>query len=185
MTRPEAARLVAILIAAFPQSQVTEQTSKVYETLLADLDFETAQAAVHRLARTLNWLPTIAQIRSAAVEVQHGARRIGSEAWGDVVAEIRRVGAYGDPRWSDPTVESCVRALGWRNLCLGQNEAADRARFVELYDGLQERHRLDAVAGRALPPARSYAALPETTVRNVAPLLEGIGKPMPRRGNGP
>lgn len=161
MTKAEAAKLVGFLLGAFPSASVTEKTSLVYEQLLADLDFSAAQLAVNRLARTKRFLPTIAEIREAALEIVHGPKRLGGEAWGDVLAEIRRVGAYDLPRFEDPAVAEAVRLMGWRGLCLGDNETSDRARFVELYEGLQDRARTDVQAGHALPPAKGLAGLPK------------------------
>lgn len=180
MTRAEAAKLVAILMAAFPHGAITEKTSEVYETLLADLDFETAKKACARLIATSRFLPSIAEIRAAATELEHGPRRLGSEAWGDVVEAIHRVGSYRIPRFDDPCVAEVVKRLGWRNLALeGTNDSADRARFVELYDQLQARAQLDVVSGQALPPPRSYVALPPPTAKPSAAfraLLGGIGR---------
>ena len=84
---------------------------------------------------------------------------------GDVLAEIRRTGVYGVPSFADPLVTECVRIMTWRGLCLGENEAADRARFIELYDGLATRWRVDAVAGRALPAPVGGLALPSPVGR--------------------
>ena len=162
MKKHEVSKIVAYLAAAFPQAQVTEATSEVYETMLADLDFEPAQEAVHRLCATSEWLPTIAKIRATYTDITRGPRRTGAEAHGDVLAEIRRVGAYDKPRFVDPIVAECVASMGWRGLCLGDNEAADRARFIELYDRLSERDRQDAVVGRALPKAQYALRRPES-----------------------
>lgn len=161
MTKADAAELVAILADAFPSARVTERTCQVYEAMLVDLDQSTAQRAVARLVATSKFLPTIAEIRAAVVDGQHGPRRLGAEAYGDVLAEIRRVGTYDLPTFSDPLVAECVRQMGWEALCRGTNDAADRARFVELYDGLSVRARADEVAGAslALPPPRATAAL--------------------------
>jgi hypothetical protein len=157
MKPSESANLVATLMAAFPQSKMTSATSAVYERQLADLDVRCVTVAVERLVNTLNWLPTIAQIRAEAATVLHGHRRLGGEAWGDVVAEMRRVGWYGVPRFDDPVVSDAVRMLGWQGLCSSTNEIADRARFTELYDGLAERQRKETVVsiGLALPAAQA------------------------------
>jgi hypothetical protein len=161
MTKTEAAKLVAVIQALWPRPPITDRTSLAYEGNLSDLDFELCQVALSRLAKTSRWLPTVADIRSVACDVEHGPARLGAEAWGDVLAEIRRVGTYGLPRFADPVTVECVRALDWRGLCLGTNESADRARFVELYEGLAARGRSDVVAGHVLPPARGLsAALP-------------------------
>lgn len=150
MKPSESANLVAVLMAAFPQSKMTSQTSAVYERQLADLDVECATVAVERLVNTVNWLPTVAQIRFAAAEVKHGPRRLGGEAWGDVVAAMRKVGWYGHPKFDDSLVADAVRMLGWQALCSSTNEVADRARFVELYDGLAERNRRETVVAKGL-----------------------------------
>jgi hypothetical protein len=156
----EAAKLVAFLAAAYRDSKFTEDASKVYEALLADLDFATAQEAVVRLISTSKWLPTIAEIRATAADIKHGPVRSGGEAYGDVLAEIRRTGAWGAPSFKDPLVAECVRLMTWRGLCLGENEASDRARFIELYDNLAARERGNVVAGRALPAPTAGLALP-------------------------
>jgi hypothetical protein len=157
MTRGEVARLVATLMAAYPQAQMTVATSKVYEHQLGDLDREVATVAVERLINTANWLPTVAQIRAAAAEVKYGPRRLGGEAWGDVVAAMRRVGFYRLPRFDDPIVADAVAMLGWQSLCSSENEVSDRARFIELYDGLAERARKNTVAAKGLLPSGTQA----------------------------
>lgn len=151
MTPADVAELVAILAGAFPRPPMTERTMMVYERMLADLEVEAANRAVARLISTAKWLPTIAEIRAAAVEIARGARRAGAEAWGDVTEAIRRVGRYNPcPNFDDPIVAECVRSFGWLSLCDSTNDIADRARFIELYDQLAERGRRDEVAGAAL-----------------------------------
>lgn len=177
MTKTEAARLVAFLLGAYSSVPVSSKTTLVYEAQLADLEFSTARRAVDRLTKTSRFMPTIAEIRAMAVEIQHGPRRLGAEAWGDVLGEIRRVGLYGLPRFDDPRVAEAVHLMTWRGLCLGENEAADRARFVDLYDGLQDRARADAVAGATLPAARGLLAGDRAT----GPQL--LGQLLPKKGN--
>ncbi len=158
----EAAKLVAMLSAAYRDAPISEATAEVYEAMLADLPFAATQAAVARLVATSKWFPTVAEIREAVVAVERGAVRSGVEAWGDVVQAIRKVGAYRPPpAFADPIVTECVELTGWRGLCLGENEAADRAKFVQLYDALAARDRTDAQAGRALPaPTRGLLEAP-------------------------
>ncbi len=173
----EAAKLVAMLVAAYRDAAVSEQTSEVYETMLRDLDFELAKRAVQRLICSSKWLPTVAEIRAAAADVQHGPVRAGGEAWGDLVEAIRRVGSYRPaPTFADPLVNECVKAMGWRELCLGSNDAADRAKFVSLYDSLAGRERSNLVAGVALPEARRGFTLPAmATLALAQPAEKGPG----------
>lgn len=176
MTKSEAAKLVAMLLNAYPQAQFGPASSALYETLLADLDECEARAAICRLVQTTKWLPTIAEIRAMAAELKHGPKRLGAEGWGDVVDAVRRVGAYRPaPPFDDPIVGECVRLMGWRNLCHSENGAADRARFIELFDGLSERERTNIIASPRLQ-APEHAGLIGPEAKR---LLGQIGKVMP------
>jgi hypothetical protein len=159
MKRSEAAEVVAMLVAAYPNAKTCASTSQVYETMLADLDAAVARAAVTRLIATSRFMPTIAEVREAAAEAVSGPVRSGADAWLDVVGEIRRIGIYGSPRFDDALVASIVLRWGWRALCDSPNEASDRARFIETYDGLARKARQNEVAGLALPASSSVKAL--------------------------
>lgn len=171
MTRAEAAELVAVLSSAYRAQSITEATCQVYETMLADLGYAAAQRAIARLIATSRYMPTVAEIREAVLEVERGPQRGGVEAWGDVLEAIRRVGAYNPaPEFGDPIVSECVRLMGWVALCRGTNEAADRARFVELYESLAQRRRKEQVVGDSLQLAAAGAAgrLAEGLARRMA-----------------
>jgi hypothetical protein len=168
MQRSECSKLVALLAAAYRDAAISDTTADVYETLLADLSYQSGQAAIHRLICTSKWLPTVAEIRQTAADIERGPVRRGAEAYADVIAEIRRTGQYGVPRFTDPIVTECVTLMTWRGLCLGDNEAADRARFIELYDSLAARQRVDIVAGRQLPSGPRGLALPPVAARQLA-----------------
>lgn len=150
MTQAESIELVTKLFASYIDSRPSEENADAYSYMLRDLDYPLARAAVQKLIATSKFLPSIAEIRAAALDEQNGPKRLGLEAWGDVTSEIRRVGAYGAPEFADEIAAECVRQMGWRRLCHGTNDAADRARFVELYEGLTQRHRQIAVSSRAL-----------------------------------
>lgn len=161
MTPSDGAKLVSMLLAAYPAGQFGNASAGLYERELADLDVAAASAAVTRLVRSSKWLPTISEIRSAAAELAHGPRRLGAEGWGDVTDAVRRVGSYRPaPEFTDPIAGECVRLLGWQNLCLGTNESADRARFIELYDGLAARARANVVAAPGLSAPSTVARMP-------------------------
>jgi hypothetical protein len=155
----EASELVAIIAAAFPSNRFTEKTCQIYETMLADLDRELAHRAVSRLVCTHRFPPTVAEIRAAATDLLLGGTRLGGDAWGDVGEAVRRFGRYQTPIFDDPIVADCVRQLGWLSICDSTNDVADRARFIELYEGLAARARDNIVAGAtlALPAPRKAA----------------------------
>ena len=156
MNRQEAARIVAVIMHACPSQAARIDAQRAngmvdaYEALLSDLTYEQCNAAVRILLQSKNWMPSVAEIRAAVVELDRGPVRPGGEAWGHVKAAIGRYGSYRTPGsdfvFADQTTARCVAALGWQTLCLSENEAADRARFIELYDRLAAQSHREALS---------------------------------------
>lgn len=188
MTEREVAKLVAVLIAAFPNSKISPETSAVYERMLRDLDYAAANAAIERLLATSKWLPTVAEIREAALTLHTGEIQPGGDAWGEVLrlqsprdeAEFERL---------DPVIARCIDRLGmlrrdtvWRagseirrcRVELGDNETADRARFIELYDQLAATQRR-AQLSESLPAMQRFRAL---QAQQQPKRLEGEARPL-------
>lgn len=144
MIRSESARIVAAILAACPgQSNRLDEHRQIamvdtFATLLADLTYAEVNAAVTVLLQISTWMPSVADIRRQVLELQRGPVRAGGEAWGDFLDAVGRHGAYRLPAFADPLVARVVSRLGWRELCLSENQVADRARFVELYDRLAQ-----------------------------------------------
>lgn len=146
MNRQEAARLVAVMMAACPAQSGRIDNGRAqamvdsFASLLDDVTYEQANAAARVLLQTRSWLPSVAEIRATVLEIEHGGVQPGGEQWGVVLECIHRYGAYRVPgadfTFRDPVTARCVKALGWQELCLSENQVADRAKFVDLYDRL-------------------------------------------------
>lgn len=85
------------------------------------------------------------------------------EAWTEVRRVVGRLGwTQGPPSsWSHPAVAAAVAAIGWRELCHG-DEMVVRAHFMKLYPTVQQRVETHATVERTfgvLGPAVA-AALP-------------------------
>lgn len=190
MTEVEAQRIVTTMTASHPNMFVrlsVEQqrdTMAAYRTMLRDLDYVTANAAVARLLATLRYMPTPAEIRESALTLSIGEQSAGGEQWGRVLTAIHEQGVHRTPgvdfMFANEVTGRCVAALGWTELCNSENTIADRARFVELFDKLagQERRRqlsetLPAV--KALE-AQQRAQLAERTGSGAAALGDLMGK---------
>lgn len=162
MTQDEAARLVAVMLAAVPSHRVEAKAVPgmvaAYADLLADLSYAQCNAALRVLLQTRTWLPSVADIRAAALELDAGPVRAGGDAWGGVIRAIAAEGAYREPGrdfvFADAVTARCVQALGWQNLCLSENQVSDRAQFVRLYDEL-------ATQGRRVQQSPQLAAAHE------------------------
>ena len=166
MNRQEAAKLAAVAMGAYP-SQAAKLTSKLaeamiaaYETLLDDIPYEMANAALRALAQTEKFMPSVADIRAACLELTKGPKRPGGDAWGDVIA-LRTFRDVSTMDEVDPITLHICKEFGWveyrtlwRNgadleqwhVVSGENESADRARFIELYDKLKAQGHREAAA---------------------------------------
>ena len=146
MRQSEAAKLVAVMLVAYPSQgaklSAHQQTTlaEVLADTLGDLSYEQCNAALRVLIQTRPFMPTVAEIRSTAIDLTRGPVRAGGDAWGIVLRAISKHGAYRSPgvdfTLDDAIAARCVEALGWRELCLSENATADRARFIELYDAM-------------------------------------------------
>lgn len=178
MTELQGKKLVASLIAAYPTSKITDESAAVYARMLLDLDYEAASAAVARLVAVSKFPPSIAEIREATLTLNVGEQRPGGEAWGEVLKAIGRYGYMRTPgvdfQFSDPVIGECVAALKWRELCDSENQEADRARFIELYDKLAGQHRRKQLS-EGLPAMQRFRAL---QAANEQKRLERSGEPV-------
>lgn len=144
MTRADAAELVAILDAAYPK-KAPPATLLFFEGQLMKLEREPGFAAIEAHVLRSRFFPTLAEL----VEAASPAPGIALEQWGAVCEAIQRVGVYRPPPpFGDPVTRHCVEVMGWKLLCKSPNDAADRARFCELYGQVASRDRLELRAGR-------------------------------------
>lgn len=109
---------------------------------LQDLPYEVASTALNKWVATNKWSPTIADIRSASAELMQGETPDWGAGWEKV---LKCIGAYGYNRQEealesmDEITRECVKRLGWMNLCISENQMADRANFRQIYEELVAR----------------------------------------------
>lgn len=174
-TEREVASIVAIIGAAYPNFNATEMTIEVYFRTLSDLDFELLKtAALHAIAEPgRKFAPSVGELRGAVSEILQRASGMPSsfEAWEEFLQQVRAVGHTGIPQFSHPLVTKTVRVLGWRDLCLSENQVADRARFVQAYEQFVERANRDM---SMLPTVSGYIETKASTqIKMLADKLSG------------
>jgi hypothetical protein len=181
VTHDEAARLVAVMFSAVPSHRVEAKAVpamiNAYADLLGDLTYAQCNAALRVLLQTSTWLPSVAEIRAAALEVDRGPVRAGGDAWGDVLRAVSRYGAYRRPgedfTFADPVVARCVQSLGWQQICASENVTADRAQFIRLYDTTAGQTHRQAQAPMLAAGAEQRALDASGLVANLARQLGG------------
>ena len=118
---------------------------EAWALMLTDLDAVVAKAAIIKVCRESQFFPSVAQVVAAANELDPKNEKLptSAEAWEEVSRLIQSVGPYRAPQYSCETVKRAARAIGWLQLCMGENPEADRAHFLRLYESMRCRQRED------------------------------------------
>lgn len=170
MQRVEIIKLVGICSLNYrnwPETGKEEALINLWESMLDDVDYEVGRVVIKKFISESVFPPTIADIRARIADVTVARGKTGIEAWGDVKLAIRRFGSYNEEKAMEflkgPT-RKVVESIGFRTLCLSENEMADRAHFLKVYDTVEKREREDALL---LPEIRNAM----TTIQNRSNLL--------------
>lgn len=155
MTREEFATLVKAMKAMYPQPQFIpdKYAFELWYGLLNDLSYSVGNMAVRQYMNTNKFPPTVADIRELATKIVNGSEPDWGEGWAQVQKAIHMYGMYnpdGAMEYMNEVTRDVVKRLGFQNLCTSDNEAADRARFREIYNGLSEEKKKRSVIPEAL-----------------------------------
>ncbi len=155
MTKTETVKLLAVISAAFPNTQVTEATVALWHELLGDVDLNLALVAVKKLLLESPYPPTIADIRKRAVEIMTPLKDQvdAAEAWGEVEKAIRLYGYYSEAEAlasMSPRVAKVVRYIGWREICLSEEPGVVRGQFLKMYQQVAEREQKEKLLPQGL-----------------------------------
>lgn len=123
------------LFAAYPNNKATEGTVAVYVSRLKDIPPTELQIVVNQCIDESEFLPTIAKIKEMHRQMKSPVSPdLAQRGWESVTRAIAGVGTWGIPAFKDPIVKRVVDAFGWMNLCMSDNQMADRAQFVKFYE---------------------------------------------------
>ena len=166
MASPETVvKMFALLTANWTKETVTDAQVTLYTKLLGDIPDALLEAATLDIIATSTWFPKVAEIRQAAYRIMTIERGLptAGEAWGEVCRQILRIGSYGVPEFSHAIVKDAVRAMGgWIMLCRSEDQMADRAHFLKVYDVLAQRETQRVMM---LPQVREVAERLDMGVR--------------------
>lgn len=149
MDRKEFALIALALQEYYPRDKLlqTKEAKELWFRQLEDIPYKLAEAGVQKWVSLNKWSPTIADIREMVASVSLGNTPDWGEAWNEVQVAIRRYGSYriGDALDSlSPLARKTAERMGFRNLCMSENESADRANFRMIYEQLANRQKQDA-----------------------------------------
>ena len=154
VSKQEFATLVLAMQAMYGDEFIgTEGTMDVWFALLHNLDYQILSKALQKHMLTNKFKPTVAELREIYADLICPAISDWSEGWEKV---SRAIGHYGMYRTEeamesfDEVTREAVKRLGFQNICLSENIVADRARFAEIYQAIQQRKRIAVNIGSAL-----------------------------------
>ena len=160
VSKQELATLVLAMQAMYGDEFIgTEEAMDVWFALLYDLDYKILSKALQKHMLTNKFKPTVAELREIYADLICPAISDWSEGWEKV---SRAIGHYGMYRTEeameslDEVTREAVKRLGVQNICLSENIVADRARFAEIYQAIQQRKRIAVNIGRALPDLQEF-----------------------------
>lgn len=127
MTDKEAAALVVMLKASYPNQKIEPATVQAYQHALADEDFQMARQAVDDIVSTEKFFPSISEIKHA-IAIRRLDAPVAAIAWEQFAENdperhelVKRVGKAMGGHWAYKTSE---------------NMDVFRAHFLKLYDGM-------------------------------------------------
>lgn len=152
MTLQEFGKFVMALRTYYPREKIlpNKEAMELWFRQIEDIPYPVAEAGLQKWVSTEKWSPTIADIREMAADMIEGDVPGWGEAWEKVQRAIRRFGSY-QPQEAydslDDLTRQAVMQIGYRKLCLSENQDADRANFRLIYERLAERKK----ASRLIP----------------------------------
>ena len=150
MTKKEFALFVMALRTYYPRENLlpNDEAMDLWFAQLQDIPYNVAQAGLQKWVALNKWSPSIADIREMTSGITRGDIPDWGEAWAEVQRSIRKYGSYRAREAIDslsPIAKKAVERIGFMNLCMSDNEIADRAHFQKIYGILVEREKKEAM----------------------------------------
>lgn len=144
MNKKEFATFAMALRTYYPRENVlpNDKAVELWFMQLADIPYPVAEAGLNKWVTLNKWSPSIADIREMACEVSQNEFPEWGEAWEEVLYAIRKYGSYRSREALDslkPLTRKVTERIGFKNLCMSENQMADRASFRMIYEHMAER----------------------------------------------
>ena len=182
MNKTDAAKLVAVVCAAYPNFDKFNNPDEVRATVnLWAMMFEGDDGALVGLAvkkhiATSKWPPSVAEIRENMLEMTAPELIPPDRAWEDVAVLLDTVSMYAErEQYANklaPLVCRAVDAIGWthllsmhRDASIGEKAGMDRLAFLQQYTPMYEREKY-----RAMTPGGINVQIDHIRAQRVAEL---------------
>lgn len=151
MTRDEILKALSIVKAGYPNfykgTDDIKNAVALWEMMFADDDNNLVLMAIKMHLSTNKFPPTIADIRECMAKAT--TQEVNSEdAWGKVCRAIRMYGYANKEKaieYLGDELGGFTEKFGWRDLCMSENQMADRAHFIKLWDARSKNNQKTAM----------------------------------------
>lgn len=155
MNKKEFATFAMAMKTYYPRDNIlpNERSYILWFEQLSDIPYEVASAVLKKWVATEKWSPTIADIRAMAHTVTEGETEDWGKAWEMVLKAISRFGMYNETDALNslpPIAKETVRRMGFREICLSEKIAVERANFREIYEELFQKQAKKEILSDAL-----------------------------------
>jgi hypothetical protein len=154
ITKADVVDIFKLLATLFPQSaknyaEAGEFARDAWFEMVKDLPAPLVAAAIKSYASSHVFAPSIAEIRAEVLKASCPELSIGAdEAWGMLHKAITKYG-YNRPQDAFASlpapVARCAERMGWRDLCLSEEQDVIRGQFRKAYETQMNREKQDAL----------------------------------------
>lgn len=186
MTKADAARMVAIIVTAYPNSDKFKNadsinaTVNLWTSMFIDDSSEIVALAVQKHISTSKWPPSIAEIREIISEIQFPDIIPPDQAWlavSDFIYANSEFFAGDLYKQLPPLVARAVESIGWLNLYdmnrsrySGGRPGMARVAFMDQYKPMYEREKARAMLPNSI--TKQVDAIANSTSNGSYRLLE-------------
>lgn len=155
MDKKQFAVFASALRTFYPRENLlpNQQAMELWFKQLSDIPYEIAEATLQKWVSLNKWSPSIADIRETAADVTNGEIADWGDAWEKVLRAISKFGSYNEAKAlesMDEMTRTCVKRLGFKNICMSENIATDRANFRMIFESLADRKKKEQQTPAAL-----------------------------------
>lgn len=143
MTKKETYKILTMLEVAYDRFEVSGMPTKMelWHEMLSDLDYRLALTVVKKHISEEHFPPTIASIRKNVAEITNpGTQMTADQGWGEITKAIRKYGIYQEEEAlasMSPLTARIAKNMNWKEICMSENQMADRAHFIKMFEANQ------------------------------------------------
>lgn len=145
MNFEEFMKIVKVLKSAYTSDNFLPDADavKVWYHSLKDIPYQLLQVASYQYITTHKFPPTISELRETSAKATSEDTN-WSVGWKQVLGAISKHGIYNEQSAladMDAITQTAVERIGFRNICLSENIAVERANFRIIYEQLETQQR--------------------------------------------